>query len=187
MNGAELLVQELSHRGVEFISTLCGHGLNPLYAACQAKGIRLVDTRNEQAAAYLAEAYGRLSRRVGVCAVSSGVAHVNALTGVANAHLDGAPMLLLTGSGATSTVRSGAFPGFGPGGDCRSPVQICQRRHGAGKDSPTGRAGICGGHHRSARSRSPHTAVGCANCGGQPPERNPLTSPDRQCGTDRLR
>jgi acetolactate synthase-1/2/3 large subunit len=72
VNGAELLVQELSARGVEFISTLCSHGLNPLYVACQARGIRLIDTRNEQAAAYLAEACGRLSRRVGVCAVNCG-------------------------------------------------------------------------------------------------------------------
>ena len=109
MNGAELLVQELSARGVEFISTLCGHGLNPLYVACEARGIRLIDTPNEQAAAYLAEAYGRLSRRVGVCAVSSGVAHVNALTGVANAHLDGAPMVLLSGSGAMATMGLGHF------------------------------------------------------------------------------
>jgi acetolactate synthase-1/2/3 large subunit len=88
---------------------LCGHGLNPLYVACQARGIRLIDTRNEQAAAYLAEACGRLSRRVGVCAVSSGVAHVNGLTGVANAHLDGAPMLLLSGSGAVATMGLGHF------------------------------------------------------------------------------
>lgn len=109
MNGADLLVQELVRRGVGFISTLCGHGLNPLYVACRAQGIRLIDTRNEQAAAYLAEAYGRLSRRVGVCAVSSGVAHVNALTGVANAHLDGAPMLFLSGSGALATMGMGHF------------------------------------------------------------------------------
>ena len=109
MNGAELLVDELRLRGVDFISTLCGHGLNPLLAACQAGGIRLIDTRNEQAAAYLAEAYGRLTRRVGVCAVSSGVAHANAMTGVVNAHLDGAPVLLITGSGALETMGMGHF------------------------------------------------------------------------------
>ena len=109
MNGAELLVQELLRRGVKFVSTLCGHGLNPFYVACRSRGLKLVDTRNEQAAAYLAEAYGRLSRGVGVCAVSSGVAHVNALTGVANAHFDGAPMLLLTGSGALETMGLGHF------------------------------------------------------------------------------
>ncbi len=109
MNGADLLVQELLQRGVAFVSTLCGHGLNPFFVACHAQGLRLVDTRNEQAAAYLAEAYGRLSRRVGVCAVSSGVAHVNALTGVTNAHFDGSPMLLLSGSGAVSTMGLGHF------------------------------------------------------------------------------
>jgi len=109
VNGAELLVQELIARGASFVSTLCGHGLNPFYVACRSRGLRPVDTRNEQAAAYMAEAYGRLSRSVGVCAVSSGVAHVNALTGVANAHLDGAPMLLLTGSGAVATRGLGHF------------------------------------------------------------------------------
>jgi acetolactate synthase-1/2/3 large subunit len=109
MNGAELFVGELRRRGVEFISTLCGHGLNPLYSACQAGGIRLVDTRNEQAAAYLAEAFGRLTRRVGVCAVSSGVAHANAMTGAVNAHLDGAPLLLISGSGALETLGMGHF------------------------------------------------------------------------------
>ena len=101
MNGAELLARELLARNVNFIATLCGHGLDPLDAACEQAGIRLVDVRNEQAASYIAEATGRLSRNVGVCAVSSGVAHANALTGVVNAHFDGAPMLLISGSGST--------------------------------------------------------------------------------------
>jgi acetolactate synthase-1/2/3 large subunit len=109
VNGAELLVQELLDRGVEFVATLCGHGLNPFFVACRDKGLKLVDTRNEQAAAYLADAYGRLTRRVGVCAVSSGVAHVNALTGVTNAYFDGAPMLLLSGSAAVATMGLGHF------------------------------------------------------------------------------
>ena len=109
MNGAELLVQELLDRGVGFVATLCGHGLNPFFVACRAKGLKLIDTRNEQAAAYLADAFGRLTRRVGVCAVSSGVAHVNALTGVTNAYFDGAPMLLLSGSAAVSTMGLGHF------------------------------------------------------------------------------
>ena len=109
MNGAEFLVHELQARGVGFIASLCGHGLDPLDAACQKAGLRLVDVRNEQAASYIAEATGRLSRGVGVCAVSSGVAHANALTGVVNAHFDGAPMLLITGSGPTGTVGLGHF------------------------------------------------------------------------------
>ena len=81
-----------------YIATICGNGLDPLFKACQEAGLRLVDVRNEQAAGYIAEVTGRLSRRVGVCAASSGVAHVNAMTGVVNAYFDGAPMLLITGS-----------------------------------------------------------------------------------------
>lgn len=109
MTGAELFVSELKARGVEWISTLCGHGLGPLYAACQEAGVRLVDTRNEQTAAYTAECWGRLIRQVGVCAVSSGVAHANAMTGVVNAYFDGAPMLLITGAGALRTAGMGHF------------------------------------------------------------------------------
>lgn len=109
MNGAELLVQELGKRGVDYIATLCGHGLDPVDAACRDAGMHLVDVRNEQAAGYIADATGRLTRRVGVCAVSSGVAHANALTGVVNAFFDGAPMLLISGSGPVSTAGMGHF------------------------------------------------------------------------------
>lgn len=112
MTGAEVFARELRRRGVRFVATLCGHGMDPLDEALEQAGIRLVDVRNEQAAGYMAEAAGRLSRRVGVCAVSSGVAHVNALTGVANAHFDGAPMLLVTGCGPTETIGLGHFQDF---------------------------------------------------------------------------
>ena len=109
MNGAELLTAALQRHGVEWMATLCGHGLDPLFQAARKAGIRLVDTRNEQTAAYIADAYGRLTGRAGVCAVSSGVAHVNALTGVANAWFDGSPMLLISGAAAIATAGMGHF------------------------------------------------------------------------------
>ena len=109
MNGAELFVDELKQRGVTSVAILCGHGLDPFSAACLDAGLRLVDVRNEQSAGYMAEAVGRLTRRVGVCAVSSGVAHANALTGLLNAKFDGAPVLLVTGSGSTETMGLGHF------------------------------------------------------------------------------
>ncbi len=112
MNGADVLVQALQAQGVHWISTLCGHGLNEIYAACQRADLRLIDVRNEQTAAYMAESWGRLSRHVGVCAVSSGVAHANALSGVVNAHFDGAPMLLISGSGPLETAGKGHFQDF---------------------------------------------------------------------------
>jgi len=109
LTSVEQFVEALRSRGVHFIATLCGHGLDPLFEAAKRAGIRLVDTRNEQTAAYAAEAYGRLTRFPGVCAVSSGVAHVNALTGVANAWFDQAPILLITGAAALATSGLGHF------------------------------------------------------------------------------
>ncbi len=112
MNGAELFVRELKTRGVSYIATLCGHGQDPLYEACKKFDLQLVDVRNEQAASYIAEVTGRLTRQPGVCAVSSGVAHANALTGVVDAHFDGAPMLLVTGCGPSETIGLGHFQDF---------------------------------------------------------------------------
>src|ERR1041385_5915387 len=109
MNAADLLIKSLQERGVEWIATLCGHGLDPLLHAARSAGLRLVDVRNEQTCAYIAEASGRLTRRPGVCAVSSGVAHLNGLTGVANAWFDRAPMLLISGAGPTVTAGMGHF------------------------------------------------------------------------------
>jgi len=114
MTAAEALVRELEQRGVPFIATLNGHGLDPIYLALSKSQIRIIDVRNEQAASYMAEAAGRLSRNVGVCAVSGGVAHVNALSGVLNAQFDGAPMLLLTGTAPLSGLGWGAFQDFDP-------------------------------------------------------------------------
>src|SRR5947208_2590491 len=109
MTAAELLIEELRKQGITWIATLCGHGLDPLFQAAVKLGMRLVDTRNEQTAAYIADSAGRLTGRPGVCAVSSGVAQVNALTGVANAWFDRAPMLLISGSAAMSTAGMGHF------------------------------------------------------------------------------
>src|SRR5882672_4341565 len=109
MTAAELLVSELKQRGIDWMATLCGHGLDPLFQAARKAGMRLVDARNEQTAAYIADAYGRLTRRPGVCAVSSGVAQVNALTGVTNAWFDRAPMLLISGAASSATAGMGHF------------------------------------------------------------------------------
>jgi len=112
LTGADLLVAELARHGIRWVATLCGNGLNPFYLACKRAGIRLVDTHNEQAAAYIADTYARLTGRLGVCAVSSGIAHCNALTGVANAYFDGAPVLLITGASAGYGAGRGAFQEF---------------------------------------------------------------------------
>lgn len=114
MTVADILVEELQARGVTFIATLNGHGLDPFYLACRRAGMRMIDVRNEQAASYMAEVTGRLTRTVGVCAVSGAVAHANALTGVLNAWFDGAPMLLITGMTPFARLGAGDFQDFNP-------------------------------------------------------------------------
>ena len=109
MTAVEWFVRGLQERGIEWVATLCGHGLDPFDQACKKHGLRLIDTRNEQAAAYMAEAHGRLTKRPGVVAVSSAVAHANAMTGVVDACLDQAPMLLLSGAAALRTSGLGHF------------------------------------------------------------------------------
>ena len=114
MTTADILLAELRDRGVQSIATLNGHGLDPFFLACKRAGMRMIDVRNEQAAGYMAEVTGRLSRSVGVCAVSGAVAHANALTGVLNAWFDGAPMLLITGTTPACELGWGNFQDFNP-------------------------------------------------------------------------
>ena len=109
MTAAELFIRGLRERGIEWIATLCGHGLDPLFHAAKQVGMRLVDTRNEQTASYIAEGYGALTGRPGVCAVSSGVALANALAGTTSAFFDERPMLLVSGAAAVSTMGMGHF------------------------------------------------------------------------------
>ena len=123
----EWLVDGLRQRGVEWISALCGHGLDPLFDACHRGGIRIVDVRNEQTAGYIADYWGRLTRRPGVCASSSGVAVANLLTGAMNAWFDGAPMLAISGSADLPTLGSGSFQDS-PHVDLAAPVTNLSRR-----------------------------------------------------------
>jgi acetolactate synthase I/II/III large subunit len=109
MNGAQWLVRALQAGGVERIFVLCGNGLRPFLDACIEAEMPLVDVRNEQAAAYMADATSRLTRRLAVVATSAGPGFGNALTGLLNSYWDGAPTLLITGDSASATQGLGHF------------------------------------------------------------------------------
>jgi acetolactate synthase-1/2/3 large subunit len=109
MTGADLFVRGLIERGVEFVTTVSGNGTEPVYEACRRSNLRLVDFRNEQAAAFAADAAARLTRRIQVCAVSSAVGHANALIGMLNAWFDGSPLLLFSGSSEHTRTDAGKF------------------------------------------------------------------------------
>jgi acetolactate synthase-1/2/3 large subunit len=103
------MVRTLRERGVEVVFLLCGNGLKPFLDACVEGGLRIIDTRNEQSAAYMADAWGRMTGRLGVVATSAGPGFTNALTGLANAYWDGGPMLLISGCSAAATRGQGHF------------------------------------------------------------------------------
>lgn len=109
MTGAEYLVERLSKIGTDTMYVPCGNGLDPVLQAGRREGLRFIDTSNEQAAGYMADTVGKLTRKVGVAAVSSGVAHINGMTGVCNAWFDGSPMLLITGASDSRFRGRGNF------------------------------------------------------------------------------
>jgi len=103
MNGAQWFVRTLKELGVEQVFVLCGNGLYPFLDACLDFDVRIIDVRNEQAASYMADTWGRFTGRLGVAVVSSGAGHTNALTGLTNSWWDGGPMLLVSGCSELAT------------------------------------------------------------------------------------
>src|SRR5246500_3907615 len=94
---ARLVARFLKARGVDRVFALCGGHIMPIWMRIDAEGIAIVDVRDERAATYMAHAYGELTGRLGVGLVTAGPGVTNAMTGIANAHVARAPMLVLAG------------------------------------------------------------------------------------------
>jgi acetolactate synthase-1/2/3 large subunit len=109
LTGGQLVARMLKKEGVTTAFTLSGLHVAPIYVGCVEEGIRLVDTRHEQAAAHAADAWARLTRGVGVAIVTAGPGVTDALTGVANAASAAVPLLLLGGAAPTFNQGRGAL------------------------------------------------------------------------------
>jgi len=109
LSGGRLVARMLKQEGVTTAFTLSGLHIAPIYAGCVEEGIRLIDTRHEQAAAHAADAWARLTRGVGVAIVTAGPGVTDAVTGVANAFSAGVPLLLLGGAAPTFNQGRGAL------------------------------------------------------------------------------
>jgi acetolactate synthase-1/2/3 large subunit len=100
MKGAELFVRCLENEGVEYVFGLPGEEVSELLKAlASSKKIKFVLSRHEQAASFMADVYGRLTGKAGVCLSTLGPGATNLLTGVADAYLDRAPVVAITGQG----------------------------------------------------------------------------------------
>src|SRR5512142_2937252 len=94
-HGGDLIAEVLSRHGVTHLFTLCGGHISPILTGAQARGIRVVDVRDEGNAVFAADAVSRMTGTIGVAAV----------TALRNAQLAQSPLLLL--GGATATLLSG--------------------------------------------------------------------------------
>ncbi len=97
MNMAELLIRCLENEGVRFLFTLPGEETLGFMDALADSSIRLITTRHEQGAAFMADVHGRLSGKAGVCVSTLGPGATNLATGIGDAFLDRAPLVAITG------------------------------------------------------------------------------------------
>jgi acetolactate synthase I/II/III large subunit len=105
LNTAELLVQCLENEGVEYVFGLPGEENLHVLEALKASSIQFITTRHEQGAAFMADMYGRLTGKAGVCLSTLGPGATNLMTGVADANLDRAPLVAITGQVGTDRMH----------------------------------------------------------------------------------
>lgn len=96
-SSAAVIARFLKARGVKRVYGLCGGHIMPLWMRLDAEGIRIVDVRDERAAVYMAHAEAQLGGGFGVALVTAGPGVTNAMTGITNAHVARAPVLVLSG------------------------------------------------------------------------------------------
>jgi acetolactate synthase I/II/III large subunit len=105
MNTAELLVRCLENEGVKYIFGLPGEENLHILEALKTSSIQFITCRHEQGAAFMADVYGRLTGEAGVCLSTLGPGATNLMTGVADANLDGAPLVAITGQVSTDRLH----------------------------------------------------------------------------------
>ena len=118
MNTAELMIDLLGHIGVQYIFGVPGGAIEDLNTAIfhNQKGIKPIVTKHEAGAAFMADGYARVSRRLGVCCATAGPGASNLITGLASSNADQIPVLALTGQVATSVFGKGAIQESGSEG-----------------------------------------------------------------------
>lgn len=109
MRGADLLIQALSVAGVKTIYALSGNQIMPLFDACIDANIRLIHTRHEGAAVFMAQAHSQLTGEIGVALVTAGPGFTNALGPLMSSIKSESSVLLLSGDSPTTQDGRGAF------------------------------------------------------------------------------
>ncbi len=109
MKASDLLVQSLEREGVEYIFGIPGEENLDFLDSLRLSSIKLIVTRHEQSAGFMAATYGRLTGKVGVCLSTLGPGATNFVTSAAFAQLGGMPILMITGQKPIKKSKQGAF------------------------------------------------------------------------------
>src|SRR5689334_22490352 len=97
LHGGRLIAKRLKAHGVTKLFTLSGGHLFSVYDGCREEGIDIVDVRHEQAAAFAAEGWAKVTREPGVAALTAGPGVTNGMSAMAGAMMNHSPMLVLGG------------------------------------------------------------------------------------------
>ncbi|MGI9161029.1 MAG: thiamine pyrophosphate-binding protein [Saprospiraceae bacterium] len=109
MNGGAIIAKILKEQGVQYLFTLSGGHIAPIYVEAEKAGIRIVDVRHEASAVFAADAIFRLSGVPGVAAVTAGPGVTNTVTALKNAQMAQSALLLFGGATATLLRNRGAL------------------------------------------------------------------------------
>jgi len=105
VKASDLIVQCLENEGVRYVFGLPGEEILDILDSLLDSRITFVPTRHEQGAAFMADAYGRLTGRAGVCLSTLGPGATNLATGIADANLDRAPLIAITGQAGRDRIH----------------------------------------------------------------------------------
>jgi acetolactate synthase I/II/III large subunit len=108
-HGGRLIARRLKARGVSKLFTLSGGHLFSIYDGCREEGIEIVDVRHESTAAFAAEGWAKVTREVGVCALTAGPGVTNGMSAMASAQANHSPMLVLGGRAPTQRWGQGSL------------------------------------------------------------------------------
>ncbi len=109
IKASDLLVKALENEGVEYVFAVPGEENLDFLESLLTSNIRLILTRHEQAAGFMAATYGRLTGKAGVCLATLGPGATNFVTTAAYAHLGAMPMLMITGQKPIKASKQGRF------------------------------------------------------------------------------
>ncbi len=104
-HGGDLIADVLARHGATHLFALCGGHISPILTGAQARGLKVVDVRDEVNAVFAADAVARMTGTIGACAVTAGPGVTNTITAVKNAQMAQSPIIIF--GGATATLLKG--------------------------------------------------------------------------------